>query len=81
MCVVDDGKKIITGGSDGRVVEWNVADGETKSYGGEGHGSQINGLANVTSNRSVASVGLDDSLRFVLFSVNTYIFCHGLNKI
>ena len=65
MCVADEGKTIITGGSDGRVVEWTVADGETKSYDGDGHGSQINGLACVSSKRSIASVGLDDSLRFV----------------
>ena len=64
MCVTDEGKTIVTGGSDGRVVEWTVSDGTTKTYGGEGHGSQINGLACVSSGRSVASVGLDDSLRY-----------------
>ena len=36
------------------------------SDGGDGHGSQINGLATVGSKRSVASVGLDDSLRYMI---------------
>ena len=67
MCVTDEGKTIVTGGSDGRVIEWSVADGSTKSYGGDGHGNQVNGLATVSSNRSVASVGLDDCLRYVNF--------------
>ena len=71
MCVSDEGKTIVTGGSDGRVIEWTVATGDTKSYDGEGHGSQINGLAAVASNRSIASVGLDDSLRSVLFYMYT----------
>ena len=66
MCVTDEGKTIVTGGSDGRVIEWSVADGSTKSIGGDGHGSQINGLATVNSKRSVASVGLDDSLRYMI---------------
>ena len=66
MCVTDEGKTIVTGGSDGRVIEWSVADGSTKSIGGDGHGSQINGLATVSSKRSVASVGLDDSLRYMI---------------
>ena len=66
MCVTDGGKTIVTGGSDGRVVQWDVADRQTKSLGGEGHGSQVNGIT-PTSPNSMASVGLDDSLRFVHF--------------
>jgi len=72
MCVTDEGKTIVTGGSDGRVIEWSVADGSTKSYGGDGHGNQVNGLATVSSNRSVASVGLDDCLRFIDQDTLTY---------
>ena len=72
MCVSNEGKTIITGGSDGRVIEWSAADGITRSVGGDGHGSQINGLAPVKANKAIASVGLDDSLRFIDQDTVTY---------
>ena len=77
MCVKDEGKTIVTGGSDGRVIEWKVADGQTKSYDGEGHSSQINGLTCNTSNGTVSSIGIDDSLRFA--NVMLCIQCRRIN--
>lgn len=55
---------LITGGADGRMVEWTVGDGTTKLVTGEGHSSQINGLKRGQGTR-VASVGIDDTLRWM----------------
>ena len=53
---------MLTGGSDGRLVEWTVSDGSTKVIQGKGHGTQINGL-NITNGSNMASVGIDDTLK------------------
>lgn len=53
---------LLTGGSDGRVVEWTVSDGSTRIVQGEGHGAQINGLRQA-SGSNIASAGIDDTLK------------------
>ena len=58
----DSNPTILTAGSDGRVVEWTVADGSTRVVQGEGHGAQINGLCSVGGTQ-LATVGIDDSLK------------------
>lgn len=58
----DSNPTLLTGGSDGRVVEWTVADGSTRVVQGEGHGAQINGLGRA-SGSNIASVGIDDTLK------------------
>lgn len=59
----DSNPTILTAGSDGRVVEWAVADGSTRVIKGEGHGAQVNGLCPLTGTKMVATVGIDDSLK------------------
>ena len=54
---------VLTAGSDGRVVEWTVADGRTRVVQGEGHGAQVNGLCPSSGVSKVATVGIDDCLR------------------
>lgn len=53
---------LITGGSDGRLVEWTIADGSTRVIQGEGHGNQVNGLRRAKGSK-MATVGIDDSMR------------------
>jgi len=56
------GDTLVTGGSDGRVIEWNVKTGESKTVGGEGHGFQVNGVEALSN--AFATVGIDDNIRF-----------------
>ncbi len=51
---------LLTGGSDGRIVEWSVADGNAKVVTGEGHSNQINGLRPVPGSTKISSVGIGE---------------------
>ena len=54
---------VVTAGSDGRVVEWSVADGITRVIQGDGHGAQVNGLCPADGATRMVTVGIDDSLK------------------
>lgn len=53
---------LITGGSDGRCLSWNVSTGEAINIDGKAQGVYVSGLAAV-SKGIVQSIGWDDSLR------------------
>jgi len=63
------GDTLVTAGSDGRVIEWNVQTGDSKAVVGEGHGHQVNGVETLTD--AFASVGIDDTVRF--FQNGSYV--------
>ena len=63
-------------GSDGRVVEWTVADGSTRVVQGDGHGSQVNGLTRAGGSH-LTTVGIDDSLKS--FDQNTASYIPGVS--
>ena len=63
---------VVTAGSDGRVVEWSVADGITRVIQGDGHGAQVNGLCQTAAGTKMATVGIDDSLKVFDQDLATY---------
>lgn len=68
----DSNPTLLTAGSDGRVVEWTVADAATRVVQGDGHGSQVTGLKQVVGSK-MASVGIDDSLKSFDQTTATYL--------
>lgn len=76
----DSNPTLITAGSDGRVVEWSVADGSTRTMQGDGHGSQVTGLKQ-TSGAQMASVGMDDSLKMFDQTTGTYLGGNNATKL
>jgi len=63
------GDTLVTAGSDGRVIQWDVKTGDSKSVVGEGHGFQVNGIEALTD--AFATVGIDDAVRF--FENGSYV--------
>jgi WD40 repeat protein len=70
----DSNPTLLTGGSDGRIVEWTVADGTTRVIQGEGHAAQVNGLT-LTNDAIIASVAIDDTLK--TFNQTSAVFNAG----
>lgn len=58
-----DAGTLVTSGSDGRVIAWDVVDGSGSVIEGEGHNCQVNGLHRIHGTK-VGSVGIDDTLKY-----------------
>ena len=54
----DAGDTLLTGGSDGRIVNWNIDNGNARTVGGEGHSNQINGMRGVEGSSKISTIGI-----------------------
>lgn len=66
--VSSDLKKLYTGSYDGRIVEWELATGEAKLIAGDGHGSLITDIIEISG--SFYSSAWDDKIKS--FSSNSF---------
>lgn len=77
VCASEDasgtGQTLWTGSYDGRVCEWNLADGSGQNVLGEGHSNYIVGLAKSSElPKEIYSVAWDDTLRTIDHSSKQY---------
>lgn len=70
LAVTEDRSRIFTGSHDGWVTTWDVASGVNDRIAGAGHGNQMNSMK-VVGDR-LYTCGIDDTLRIVDISSNTY---------
>jgi hypothetical protein len=71
----------VAGTADGRVLEYNVADGEVRTLEGEGHSNLVSGIA--STDGKVISVGYDDKVREIEGRGFLYVpaFCSFLSLV
>ncbi|PGH19061.1 hypothetical protein AJ79_00095 [Helicocarpus griseus UAMH5409] len=70
---VGDRQTLWTGSVDGKLFNWDVAQGSGELVHGEGHSNYVNGLAATKEGSSrIYSVGWDDHIRSVDVSSNIY---------
>ncbi|EGO54550.1 hypothetical protein NEUTE1DRAFT_49936 [Neurospora tetrasperma FGSC 2508] len=67
-----DGKALLTGSFEGRVLSWDLAAGTGTVVDGQSHSNQVTQFALPPSGGTVYSVGWDDTLRSVDVSANTF---------
>ncbi|XP_076385385.1 actin-interacting protein 1 flr isoform X2 [Megachile rotundata] len=70
LTLSSDRSTIYTGSHDGYITNWNATTGENDRVQGHGHGNQINGMK--TAKNILYTVGIDDTLRSVDITTNTY---------
>lgn len=67
-----DGKTLLTGSFEGRVLSWDLAKGTGTVVDGQSHSNQVTQFASSASGGTIYSVGWDDTLRSVDVSANTF---------
>lgn len=70
LTISKDGSTFYSGSYDGRIVSWNVATGDNDTFKGTGHASAITQSA--VQGNNLATVSIDDSLRFTDVTTKTY---------
>lgn len=76
LTVTTDRNTIYRGSHDGCVTYWNTVSGESDRVHGTGHGNQINGMKSASN--LVYTAGIDDTLRIIDTTTNSYLNTHVL---
>ncbi|CAB4059195.1 Actin-interacting protein 1,WD repeat-containing protein 1-B,WD repeat-containing protein 1-A,WD repeat-containing protein 1 [Lepeophtheirus salmonis] len=65
LLVLPSEGKMFTGGSDGRIAEWDINQGSCKRITGTGHESQVNNIYYDDVTKTICTLGIDDVRRTV----------------
>ncbi|XP_040580642.1 actin-interacting protein 1 [Lepeophtheirus salmonis] len=65
LLVLPSEGKMFTGGSDGRIAEWDINQGSCKRITGTGHESQVNNIYYDDATKTICTLGIDDVRRTV----------------